>query len=273
MTLSPRCTIVCIGFFLFNKQSVCKNVFQNETDSPTTATVELSLIANDDTRTVGPSDPDQITNVTRDCVFESSDHKNNIITLWCNGDATAAVNDAVTTRSPAIFSRNTRTASLQVTQKPATKKSAIVTKPPRRQNVTAKSVAKNNPKARTTTTAWPKPDKRLGGGGGGGGSGGGSAGNVLGVVKTAPNGTADDGSVETDFKTKYPVGLWKEHGFYTDEYLELINSHWFTFTPPNPTSHYLFAVLYTVIMVCGCFGNSLVIFMYIKSVPPRATIV
>ncbi|XP_026823155.1 opsin, ultraviolet-sensitive-like [Rhopalosiphum maidis] len=68
----------------------------------------------------------------------------------------------------------------------------------------------------------------------------------------------------TDFKTKYPVNLWKDHGIYTDDYIKLINSHWLKFMPPHPTSHYVLGVLYTVIMMFGCTGNSLVIFMYFK---------
>lgn len=67
-----------------------------------------------------------------------------------------------------------------------------------------------------------------------------------------------------DFKNKYPVNLWKDHGLYTDDYIKLINNHWLKFMPPNPTSHYVLGLLYTVIMVFGCTGNSLVIFMYFK---------
>ncbi|CAI6363415.1 unnamed protein product [Macrosiphum euphorbiae] len=67
-----------------------------------------------------------------------------------------------------------------------------------------------------------------------------------------------------DFKTKYPVNLWKDHGLYTDDYIKLINSHWLKFMPPNPMSHYVLGLLYTIIMVFGCTGNSLVIFMYFK---------
>ncbi|XP_025191406.1 opsin, ultraviolet-sensitive-like [Melanaphis sacchari] len=68
----------------------------------------------------------------------------------------------------------------------------------------------------------------------------------------------------TDFKTKYPVNLWKDHGIYTDDYIKLINSHWLKFLPPHPTSHYILGLLYIVIVVFGCSGNSLVIFMYFK---------
>jgi r-opsin len=103
----------------------------------------------------------------------------------------------------------------------------------------------------SNVTIWPKPDKRLS--------------NT--VQKTANVNTSnhtDEIEVMPDFKTKYPINKWKEHGFYTDDYMNLINIHWFKFEPPNATSHYILGLLYTVIMVLGCFGNSLVIFMYIK---------
>lgn len=203
------------------------------------------------------SHTDGISNLTDDRVFES-DHENGSTSSGRNGDVTGVVNGDVTTRLPAISSRNTRIVGLRIAQKPKTQKPPdAVTEPPRRrQNVTGKLVPKHNGKARNMT-AWPKPDKRLAGGTGG------NAENPLGVAKTGPNGTADESAV-TDFKARYPVDMWKDHGFYTDDYMELINSHWFTFTPPNPASHYILGVLYTVIMVFGCFGNSLVIFMYIK---------
>lgn len=111
----------------------------------------------------------------------------------------------------------------------------------------------------TAARVWPKPDKRVGGGKPAG--------------PAPPNRTADGGDpaagtapVDADFKTKYPTDMWKDHGFYTDDYVRLINGHWFKFMPPGPTAHYVLAVLYTVIMVFGCSGNFLVIFMYIKSV-------
>jgi len=69
---------------------------------------------------------------------------------------------------------------------------------------------------------------------------------------------------KTDFKSKYPTKLWRDYGFYTDDYIKLINDHWFKFMPPTPTSHYILGFLYVIIMVFGCIGNLLVIFMYIK---------
>lgn len=100
----------------------------------------------------------------------------------------------------------------------------------------------------TTTTHWPKSEQRL----------------PPPDVRT-PNRT--NGSVApADFKDQYLAqsGKWKDHGFYTDDYIQLINVHWFKFRPPADTAHYVLGILYTIIMVFGCFGNSLVIFMYIK---------
>lgn len=117
-------------------------------------------------------------------------------------------------------------------------------------------------------TMWPKPDKRLSDG----------ARKPLPpatVVAAAASVTAaaanqtDESVVVADFKARYPIDMWKEHGFYTDDYMQLINSHWFKFEPPNAMSHYILGSLYTAIMLFGCFGNFLVIFMYIKLVCAR----
>jgi len=67
-----------------------------------------------------------------------------------------------------------------------------------------------------------------------------------------------------DFKNKYPTTEWRDYGFYTDDYIKLINDHWLKFMPPKPASHYILRSLYVFIMVFGCLGNFLVIFMYIK---------
>nr|BAQ54766.1 opsin, rhodopsin-7 like [Macromia amphigena] len=66
------------------------------------------------------------------------------------------------------------------------------------------------------------------------------------------------------FQSLWPTGLWKSHGLYSDDYLFLINPHWLGFPPPRPSSHYILAVLYTVVMVVGVSGNFLVIFMFCR---------
>lgn len=128
-------------------------------------------------------------------------------------------------------------------QKPSTTTS---TKPPPRRVSVTKPTASGN------ITVWPKHSKRLGN----------DARKALG--SRAPNQT--DESTGIDFKTTRPIDKWKDNGFYTDDYVKLINQHWFKFAPPNPSSHYILGFLYVVIMLVGCLGNFLVIFMYIKLV-------
>lgn len=117
---------------------------------------------------------------------------------------------------------------------------------------TARTTARTATGTGTTTTDWPKFEQRLP------------------PPPTSPkDGTTNrtnDTRAPTDHKDEYlaQTGKWKDHGFYTDDYIHLINVHWFKFHPPADTSHYVLGTLYTIIMVFGCFGNSLVIFMYIK---------
>ncbi|CAL8114340.1 unnamed protein product [Orchesella dallaii] len=66
------------------------------------------------------------------------------------------------------------------------------------------------------------------------------------------------------FKHKYPVKLWTTLGLYDDTYLDVINSHWLSFEPPNPIIHKVFATIYGIFMVVGCGGNLLVIFMFVR---------
>lgn len=72
--------------------------------------------------------------------------------------------------------------------------------------------------------------------------------------------------VYTVFRSRYPVEQWKSLGYFTEDYLKLINKHWLQFHPPHHRSHYILAVLYTVIMTVGVTGNCLVIFMFIRYV-------
>ncbi|KAI5703664.1 hypothetical protein M8J75_014708 [Diaphorina citri] len=69
-----------------------------------------------------------------------------------------------------------------------------------------------------------------------------------------------------NFRRNYPVQLqtWKEKGWFTDDYLLLINRYWLQFEPPSQTSHYILASCYFLIMVIGCSGNVLVIIMYLR---------
>ncbi|XP_071440040.1 opsin-2-like [Hetaerina americana] len=71
-------------------------------------------------------------------------------------------------------------------------------------------------------------------------------------------------AVREMFVSRWPTQLWKAHGIYTDEDLLFINPHWLQFPPPEPMSHYVLAVLYTILMTIGVSGNFLVIFMFCR---------
>ncbi|XP_022205432.2 opsin, ultraviolet-sensitive [Nilaparvata lugens] len=66
------------------------------------------------------------------------------------------------------------------------------------------------------------------------------------------------------FKQLYPVESWKSEGFFTDEYLYMINPHWLQFDPPSHTAHYILAAAYFIVMTIGVTGNFLVIFMFLR---------
>lgn len=68
------------------------------------------------------------------------------------------------------------------------------------------------------------------------------------------------------FKQQWPVAQWKQYRLYSDEYLTLINPHWLRFAPPAPAVNYALGALYVLMMLVGCTGNALVLFMYFKLV-------
>ncbi|KAJ2951917.1 hypothetical protein O0L34_g4170 [Tuta absoluta] len=68
------------------------------------------------------------------------------------------------------------------------------------------------------------------------------------------------------FKERWPVAQWRSFGFFSDEYLLMINQHWLSFPPPDPRHQYALGGLYVAMMVVGCTGNALVLLMYLRSV-------
>lgn len=68
------------------------------------------------------------------------------------------------------------------------------------------------------------------------------------------------------FKERWPVGLWRKYGLFTDTYLLSINPHWLQFPPPDPRVQYALGSLYLIMLSIGCFGNILVLFMYFRYV-------
>lgn len=84
-------------------------------------------------------------------------------------------------------------------------------------------------------------------------------------VKLSVNETKSNGSdVYEIFISLHPVEDWKALGYFTEDYLHVISRHWLQFPPANHSSHYILAVLYTLIMTVGVTGNFLVIFMFLR---------
>lgn len=78
------------------------------------------------------------------------------------------------------------------------------------------------------------------------------------------NKTVEHGLLLANFKRLWPVWRWKEVGYFSDDYLDLINDHWLQFTPPNETSQKILAVLYLLFATVGCWGNVIVLLMYLR---------
>ncbi|XP_053603281.1 opsin Rh3-like isoform X2 [Plodia interpunctella] len=66
------------------------------------------------------------------------------------------------------------------------------------------------------------------------------------------------------FKSHWPVESWKNTGFFTEDYLNLINDHWLHFPPPSETIQKLLGGLYLMFSTVGSWGNVIVLFMYIR---------
>ncbi|KAM3967348.1 opsin Rh3 [Aphomia sociella] len=67
-----------------------------------------------------------------------------------------------------------------------------------------------------------------------------------------------------NFKRAWPVGKWREYGYFSDDFLDLINEHWLHFPPPPETLQRILGGFYLVFSTAGCWGNVVVLFMYIK---------
>lgn len=66
------------------------------------------------------------------------------------------------------------------------------------------------------------------------------------------------------FKEMWHIDDWINMGLFTENYINDINNHWLQFEPPSDSSFYALSILYTIIMIFGVFGNSLVIYLYLK---------
>lgn len=53
--------------------------------------------------------------------------------------------------------------------------------------------------------------------------------------------------------------------YITDRELQcVVNPHWLKFDPPSHLSHLVLAAIYIVILIVGCFGNGLVIYLFAR---------
>ncbi|CAB0005615.1 unnamed protein product [Nesidiocoris tenuis] len=88
-------------------------------------------------------------------------------------------------------------------------------------------------------------------------------------------GNGSDGAVERlpdangSYVNSYPLDEWRSV-LFTDDYLKLVNPHWFSFPPPPHRDHFIFAAIYGLLTVVSVTGNFLVIFMMIRSVICRS---
>uniref|UniRef100_A0A0A9W8I3 Opsin, ultraviolet-sensitive n=1 Tax=Lygus hesperus TaxID=30085 RepID=A0A0A9W8I3_LYGHE len=62
----------------------------------------------------------------------------------------------------------------------------------------------------------------------------------------------------------YPILLWKQAGWYTEDYEELVNEYWMDFVPATTQAHYTFALIYLILTTISLAGNVLVFTMIIK---------
>lgn len=67
-----------------------------------------------------------------------------------------------------------------------------------------------------------------------------------------------------NFKRIWPVSGWREYGFFSDDYLDLINEHWLQFPPPSASSQKILGGFYVMFTTIGCWGNIIVLLMYLR---------
>jgi len=69
---------------------------------------------------------------------------------------------------------------------------------------------------------------------------------------------------ESDFKTSYLISLKNNGVDLSDNFIELINDHWFRYEPPTYVEHSIFATIYFVFMFFGLPGNAFVVYVFCK---------
>lgn len=95
-----------------------------------------------------------------------------------------------------------------------------------------------------------------------------SAGSVVETMNannTANTSTADDhAKLIAEFKRLWPVDRWRKYGLFYDDYLYLINEHWLRYPPPSETLQQGLGGTYILFTTSGCWGNIIVLFMYLR---------
>lgn len=66
------------------------------------------------------------------------------------------------------------------------------------------------------------------------------------------------------FKATWPLWIWREYGYFTDDYLDVINEHWLQFAPPGAAWQRTLASMYVLFCTVGGWGNIIVLLMYFK---------
>lgn len=88
-------------------------------------------------------------------------------------------------------------------------------------------------------------------------------------VNETVNSEIDGGINQTEnlienFLSLYPIESWKQHGYFTVDYIKLINPHWLQFPPTSNMVHYILGLMYCLIFCVGVSGNLLVIYMFMR---------
>lgn len=68
----------------------------------------------------------------------------------------------------------------------------------------------------------------------------------------------------SEFMQLWPVQEWRKYGYFSDDYLDLINEHWLHFPPPSATLQKFLGGIYLIFSTVGCWGNVIVLFMYLR---------
>lgn len=67
-----------------------------------------------------------------------------------------------------------------------------------------------------------------------------------------------------EFKRLWPVWRWRQYGYFSDDYLDLINVHWLQYPPPSEAVQKTLGGMYLLFATAGCWGNVIVLFMYLR---------